>query len=274
MKKEIIFDKKSKSDRKLKKTLEYFNKDKNVEKFHRKSASLTGMLDGENFMAFEQLGFAPNEITIVQNRKCMEYNSEDSSHIFYTESRKDEQGWYHQLRLRITPAMQSVTEEMQLETPMGNIILISRTSETEEDFRTESKVHVSKEKGIVADYLLRVMYKGKKDYIEQKLPMKITLIMDNGREKLSKYYTLQEDGQYLAENINPKKNMANEIKTTVSLENIKRLIENKEISFEMPKELEQYITGTYGIPEEVKTIVEEIEKRKLNKNTIGEEMER
>lgn len=274
MKKKIIFDKKSKSDRKLKKTLEYFTKDKNVEKIHRKSASLTGMIDGENFMAFEQWGGIPNEITIVQNRKCMQYNSEDSSHIFYVESSKDKQGWDRQLRLSITPEMQSATEEMLLETPMGCISLIGRILETEEDFRTESKVHVSKQGGMVANYLLRVMYKEKKDYIEQKLPMKITLIMNNSKEEIRKHYTLQEDEQYLAENINYGKNKENEIKTFVTLEDIKRLIENKEISFEMPKALEQYITGTYNIPEEVKTIVEEIEKRKLNKNTIGEEMER
>ena len=61
--------------------------------------------------------------------------------------------------------------------------------------------------------------------------------------------------------------------TTVSLEGIKKLIENKQISFEMPKFLEEYITGGYGTLEEVEAIAEEIQKRKLDKNTMGEEME-
>lgn len=169
--------------------------------------------------------------------------------------------------------MQSVTEDMHLETPMGKIFLTSRIAEDEQDFRTESKVHVTKGKGMVANYLLRATYKEKKDYIEQKLPIKITLIMNNGKERLGKYYTLQEDGQYVAQDINPEKDEKNEMKTSISLGDIKKLIENKEISFEMPKALEQYITGTYDIPEEVKIIAEEIEKRNLDKNTIGEEME-
>ena len=224
-------------------------------------------------MAFERTDSVQKEIAIIQNRKSMEYNGEDSSHILYTESTKDEQGWHHQLRLNIGPTMQSATEDMQLETPMGNIILTSRIVEDEEDFRTESKVHVTKGKGMVANYLLRATYKKKKDYIEQKLPIKITLIMNNGAERFGRYYMLQEDGQYLVEEINSGTNVQDEEEKKITLEKIKKLIQNKEISFEMPKELEQYIVGTYDIPEEVKIIVEEIEKRKLNKNTIGEEME-
>lgn len=273
MTKEIIFDEKPKNDRKLKNRLQYFNKGAQIGKGYEENPSVTGQIDGEKFMAFERTDSVQKEIAIIQNRKSMEYNGEDSSHILYTESTKDEQGWHHQLRLNIGPTMQSATENMQLETPMGNIILTSRIAEDEEDFRTESKVHVTKGKGMVANYLLRATYKEKKDYIEQKLPIKITLIMNNGKEGLGKYYMLQEDGQYLAQDINPEKDEKNEMKTFISLEDIKKLIENKEISFEMPKALEQYITGTYDIPEEVKIIAEEIEKRKLDKNTVGEEME-
>ena len=69
--------------------------------------------------------------------------------------------------------------------------------------------------------------------IEQKSPIRIILIMDDGKER----------------------------------------IENKQISFEMPKALEQYITGTYEMLEEAETIAKEIKKRKLDKNTIGKEME-
>ena len=73
----------------------------------------------------------------------------------------------------------------------------------------------------------------KKIIIEQKSPIRIILIMDDGKER----------------------------------------IENKQISFEMPKALEQYITGTYEMLEEAETIAKEIKKRKLDKNTIGKEME-
>ena len=73
----------------------------------------------------------------------------------------------------------------------------------------------------------------KKIIIEQKSPIRIILIMDDGKER----------------------------------------IENKQISFEMPKALEQYITGTYEMLEKAETIAKEIKKRKLDKNTIGEEKE-
>ena len=73
----------------------------------------------------------------------------------------------------------------------------------------------------------------KKIIIEQKSPLRIILIMDDGKER----------------------------------------IENKQISFEMPKALEQYITGTYEMLEKAETIAKEIKKRKLDKNTIGEEKE-
>ena len=73
----------------------------------------------------------------------------------------------------------------------------------------------------------------KKIIIEQKSPIRINLIMDDGKER----------------------------------------IENKQISFEMPKTLEEYITGTYEMLEKAETIAKEIKKRKLDKNTIGKEME-
>ena len=273
MTKEIIFDRKPKNDRNLKNRLQHFRKGIQIGNGYEENPSVTGQIDGEKFMAFERMDSKKKEIAIIQNSKCMEYDSTDFSHIFYIERSKDEQGWQHQLRLKIEPTMQSATEDMQLETPKGTIILTSRIAEDEEDFITESKVHVIKGRGMMANYMLRATYKEKKDYIEQKLPIKITLIMNNGKERLGKYYILQEDGKYLAENINSKRNEKNKMKTSISLENIKKLIENKEISFEMPKTLEQYITGSYDIPEEVKIIAEEIEKRKLDKNTVGEEME-
>ena len=109
--------------------------------------------------------------------------------------------------------------------------------------------------------------------IEQKSPIRIILIMDDGETRIDKQYSLQEDGQYLVEDRDSEENMEDMKETTVSLESIKKLIENKQISFEMPKALEQYITGTYEMLEEAETIAKEIKKRKLDKNTIGEEKE-
>ena len=268
----ITFDEKTKNDIQLRSRLRHFSTDKIIERSYGKLPSLSGYMNGEKFLAFEGLNYLPSIVTIIQNTKCIEYNREDDSHMYYVENSEDEQGWKHELRVNEQPNMQAAIESIHLETPKGKIVLQSRVAEDKDDFRTESKVILAR-KDLLTNYLLRAVYNKKTDYIQQKSPIRIILIMDDGKERIETQYSLQEDGQYLVEYRGSEENMENTEETTVSLEGIKKLIENKQISFEMPKFLEEYIAGGYGTLEEVEAIAEEIQKRKLDKNTMGEEME-
>ena len=268
----ITFDEKTKNDIQLRSRLRHFSTDKIIERSYGKLPSLSGYMNGEKFLAFEGLNYLPSIVTIIQNTKCIEYNREDDSHMYYVKNSEDEQGWKHELRVNEQPNMQAAIESIHLETPKGKIVLQSRVAEDKDDFRTESKVILAR-KDLLTNYLLRAVYNKKTDYIQQKSPIRIILIMDDGKERIERQYSLQEDGQYLVEYRGSEENMENTEETTVSLEGIKKLIENKQISFEMPKFLEEYITGGYGTLEEVEAIAEEIQKRKLDKNTMGEEME-
>ena len=273
MMKKIIFDEKPKNDIELRSRLRHFSTPRTIEKSYGKFPSLSGYMNEEKFLAFEDISYLPSIVTIIQDTKCIEYEREDAFHMSYVENSEDKQGWKHEVRVKEQPRMRSAIEHVQLETPKGKIVLQSRVAEDKEDFRTESKLNLIKNGELTNNHLLRAVYKKKTDYIEQKSPIRIILIMDDGKERIEKQYSLQEDGQYLVEDRDSEENMEDMKETTVSLESIKKLIENKQISFEMPKALEQYITGTYEMLEEAETIAKEIKKRKLDKNTIGKEME-
>lgn len=268
----ITYDEKPKNDVQLRSRLRYFSTPRTIERSYGKLPSLSGYMNGEKFLAFEGISDLPSIVTIIQNTKYIEYERKDALYMSYIENSEDKQGWKHEVRVGEQSRMRSASEHVQLETPKGKIFLQSGIIETKEDFQTESKLNLIKN-GKSTNYLLRAIYNKKSDYIEQKSPIRIILIMDDRETRINKQYILQEDEQYLVEDRDSEENMEDMKETTVSLESIKKLIENKQISFEMPKALEQYITGTYEMLEEAETIAKEIKKRKLDKNTIGEEME-